>query len=98
MLLTCERRNEAGRQRAKSKTPVDARRLEALVANVRPLGEVTLVGDPALFVRAHGVVDVGAPGHVGKHFEQVFHLVGRQRTVSVLRDTERVTETVTVEK
>lgn len=61
--------------------------MEALVRNVRPLGEVPLVGDPALFVGTYGVVDVGTPGHVGKHFEKVFDLVGRERTVSVLRKT-----------
>lgn len=73
---------------AKSKHSLCCRIFEGLLRNLRPLGEVTLVGDPALFVRTYSVVDIGAPGHVGKHFEQVFHLVWRERTISVLKRTE----------
>lgn len=54
------------------------------VPHSRPLGEVALVCDPSLFVSADRVVHIRTPGHVGKHFEQVLHLLWRQRTVSVL--------------
>ena len=49
--------------------------VNSYVPHSRPLGEVSLVCDPSLFVSAHRVVDIGAPGHVGKHFEQVLHLL-----------------------
>ena len=53
----------------------------------RPLGEVALVGDPALVVGGHGVVDVSTPGHVWKHVKQVLQLIRGQCTVPVLDHT-----------
>ena len=50
----------------------------------RPLGEVALVGDPALVVSGHRVVDVRAPRHVGKHVKQVLQLIRGQCAVPVL--------------
>lgn len=62
--------------------------MNSYVPHSRPLGEVSLVCDPSLIVSANCVVNVRTPGHVGKYFEQVFNLLRRQRTVSVLNQTK----------
>ena len=52
---------------------------------VRPLTEVASVGDVALVRGWDGHVDLGAPGHVRTHAEQVPQLCRRQGRVFVLR-------------
>lgn len=64
--------------------------MEQHAAHSRPLGQVSLVRDPPLVIRADGVVDVWAPRHVGKHFEQILNFLRRQRAVSVLQDPKKV--------
>lgn len=58
------------------------------VPHSRPLREVSLVCDPSLIVSANCVVDIRTPWHVGKHFEQVLHLLWRQCTISILDHPE----------
>lgn len=43
--------------------------------HLRPLGEISLVGDPSLFVSANCVIDIWTPGHVGKDIKQVCQLL-----------------------
>lgn len=54
---------------------------------IRPLGQVALVGDPALVIGVHCIVDVRAPRHVGEDFKQIFQFIRRQRTVSILKQS-----------
>lgn len=56
--------------------------------HLRPLGEISLVGDPALVISANCVMDIWTPGHVGKHIKQVLHLLWWQGTVTVLMEGE----------
>lgn len=53
--------------------------------NSRPLGQISLIGDPSLLIGANCVVDVWTPGHVGKHVKQVCQLLWCQGTVLVLK-------------
>lgn len=69
-------------------------RLYACGGNLRPLGQVALVGDPAFVVGAHRVVDVKTPGHVGEYVKQVLQLLWGQGTVPVLKNTHTHTPRV----
>lgn len=66
-----------------------SQRLELLMTSddLRPLGKISLIGDPSLFISANCVVDICTPGHVGKHIKQVCKLLWWQGTVLVLMDT-----------
>lgn len=55
--------------------------------DLRPLGKISLIGDPSLFISANCVIDICTPGHVGKHIKQVCKLLWWQGTVLVLIDT-----------
>lgn len=55
--------------------------------DLRPLGEISLIRDPSLFISADCVIDIWTPGHVGKHIKQVCKLLWWQGTVLVLKHT-----------